>query len=501
MIAAWRDESLRQKIEYLLDSTFDLFKGTLEEIQKSADELKTKLGIRDGQQSRPDYHRVIEELKRVHFIVKKTEFFEIIDKIREGVTNLNALLNFAIAEEPRRRKRSQGRLVNLVRDTSNSIYRALRSNFSCGSGCTHQVHLGLESRSSSIMEMGNTKSQSLSFQLAVNYRAIDTATKKEDSSNDQLLWKGLLMQTLQSNFTFGTVPIRCQPDNNQAGQKTESLVKETQEYPAQMRLYGGQTTTIELQSSNRASTRPAINLCKEIRAGPKSKDIACYGIIADSLAKSAEFEVFPQTDLDGANCSTVSLHQILQARGNGLPCIFKLRLAAKISSSFFQLHSTPWLPGNLSSRQILFIKTGEFINFEKAFVMMSFPESDSGSTGPASMDHGAALRCLGVVLIELEYEETIESLRRTHNTTPRSIYSAEIEGMLRLYGDATIDRLIRTRNWVGNYGRVVNLCMNGHHGTIDLNDKELRQEIYESIVQPLEVDWNLSTFRIPKLNS
>ncbi|KAF4908327.1 hypothetical protein CGCF415_v006615 [Colletotrichum fructicola] len=64
MIAAWRDESLRQKIEYLLDSTFDLFKGTLEEIQKSADELKTKLGIRDGQQSRPDYHRVIEELKR-----------------------------------------------------------------------------------------------------------------------------------------------------------------------------------------------------------------------------------------------------------------------------------------------------------------------------------------------------------------------------------------------------------------------------------------------------
>ncbi|KAF4886013.1 hypothetical protein CGCFRS4_v011477 [Colletotrichum fructicola] len=151
--------------------------------------------------------------------------------------------------------------------------------------------------------------------------------------------------------------------------------------------------------------------------------------------------------------------------------------------------------------QILFIKTGEFINFEKAFVMMSFPESDSGSTGPASMDHGAALRCLGVVLIELEYEETIESLRRTHNTTPRSIYSAEIEGMLRLYGDATIDRLIRTRNWVGNYGRVVNLCMNGHHGTIDLNDKELRQEIYESIVQPLEVDWNLSTFRIPKLNS
>ncbi|KAK1848136.1 hypothetical protein CCHR01_09252 [Colletotrichum chrysophilum] len=412
MIAAWRDESLRQKIEYLLDSTFDLFKGTLEEIQKSADELKTKLGIRDG-----------------------------------------------------------------------------------------QVHLGLESRSSSIMEMGNTKSQSLSFQLAVNYRAIDTATKKEDSSNDQLLWKGLLMQTLQSNFTFGTVPIRCQPDNNQAGQKTESLVKETQEYPAQMRLYGGQTTTIELQSSNRASTRPAINLCKEIRAGPKSKDIACYGIIADSLSKSAEFEVFPQTDLDGANCLTVSLHQILQARGNGLPYIFKLRLAAKISSSFFQLHSTPWLPGNLSSRQILFIKTGEFINFEKAFVMRSFPESDSGSTGPASMDHGAALRCLGVVLLELEYEETIESLRRTHNTTPRSIYSAEIEGMLRLYGDATIDRLIRTRNWVGNYGRVVNLCMNGHHGTIDLNDKELRQEIYEIIVQPLEVDWNLSTFRIPKLNS
>lgn len=65
MIAAWRDESLRQKIEYLLDSTFDLFKGTLEEIQKSADELKTKLGIRDGQVrraslpviSKPSTHR------------------------------------------------------------------------------------------------------------------------------------------------------------------------------------------------------------------------------------------------------------------------------------------------------------------------------------------------------------------------------------------------------------------------------------------------------------
>ncbi|KAF4846810.1 hypothetical protein CGCSCA4_v005973 [Colletotrichum siamense] len=412
MVAAWRDESLRQRIEDLLDSTFNVFKGTLEEIQKSVDELKTKLGIPNG-----------------------------------------------------------------------------------------QVHLGLESRSSSIAERGDKKStQSLSFQLAVNYRAIDTIAESEGDSNDQLLWKRLLMQTLQSDITFATVPIRCQLDNNRAGQKTESLVKGPQQNSVQMRSYGGQTTTIQLPSSNYAPTRPTISLCKEIRAGPKSKDIACYGIIADSLAKSAEFQVFPQTDLDGEKCSTVSLHQILQARGNGLPYIFKLRLATKISSSFFQLHSTPWLPENLSSRQILFIKTGEFINFEQAFVMRSFPEADSGSTNPASRDHGAALRCLGLVLLELDFEETIESLRRTHNTTPRSIYSAEIDGMLKLYGDATIDRLIRSRNWVGNYGRVVNLCMNGHRGTIDLNDEELRQEIYESIVQPLEFDWNLSTFRTPEWN-
>ncbi|KAI8244023.1 hypothetical protein K4K55_006622 [Colletotrichum sp. SAR 10_96] len=49
MVAAWRDESLRQRIEDLLDSTFNVFKGTLEEIQKSVDELKTKLGIPNGQ--------------------------------------------------------------------------------------------------------------------------------------------------------------------------------------------------------------------------------------------------------------------------------------------------------------------------------------------------------------------------------------------------------------------------------------------------------------------
>lgn len=75
--------------------------------------------------------RIKREFKRTTFTLDSAAYKELLDRITNGVTQIDNLLNANIALEPPRRRRSQWRLYKTLRDVTSSLFRAFRSAFVC----------------------------------------------------------------------------------------------------------------------------------------------------------------------------------------------------------------------------------------------------------------------------------------------------------------------------------------------------------------------------------
>ncbi|KAJ0370676.1 hypothetical protein COL154_001050 [Colletotrichum chrysophilum] len=147
----------------------------------------------------------------------------------------------------------------------------------------------------------------------------------------------------------------------------------------------------------------------------------------------------------------------------------------------------------LTSRDILFFKRGEELQYEHAFVMKGLQErledkQKGNNSAPSS--RCPALLALGILLLELNLGRTIESLRIQYETPP--------PGAPRLmYDSMTAQRLLQERQMDSlNYKSAVQRCIGGEFARpkLDLNDEDFRQEIYEKVVALLETDLKNATW-------
>ncbi|KAJ0353549.1 hypothetical protein KNSL1_001979 [Colletotrichum chrysophilum] len=151
------------------------------------------------------------------------------------------------------------------------------------------------------------------------------------------------------------------------------------------------------------------------------------------------------------------------------------------------------MPEILTSRDILFFKRGEELQYEHAFVMKGLQErledkQKGNNSAPSS--RCPALLALGILLLELNLGRTIESLRIQYETPP--------PGAPRLmYDSMTAQRLLQERQMDSlNYKSAVQRCIGGEFARpkLDLNDEDFRQEIYEKVVALLETDLKNATW-------
>ncbi|CAJ2499790.1 Uu.00g026430.m01.CDS01, partial [Anthostomella pinea] len=163
------------------------------------------------------------------------------------------------------------------------------------------------------------------------------------------------------------------------------------------------------------------DLCSIITQN-QNKLPACksYGHLVDSNTSSSDsFEVSPVEFQPGCRTWTmVSLHEILQDKGNHFPKLtfrHKTKLAVLIASSMMQLHKSPWVPGHLTSRDILFIR-GDDTMYDATYTSrMLAPRGQALTTPhpdtPNSDIESADLFALGVLLLELALATPLDVLR------------------------------------------------------------------------------------------
>ncbi|QPC80094.1 hypothetical protein HYE68_010846 [Fusarium pseudograminearum] len=126
----WSKQETQKAIRTRLWKSWDVFEGTLRDIQTATDEMYDKLG-HGSDTSWSDMTLAAKELKRVAFALGRSAYSEHLTTIRDGITNLESLATMNIELEPKRRVRSRVKLLNVLRTVVASIYRAVEGNLKC----------------------------------------------------------------------------------------------------------------------------------------------------------------------------------------------------------------------------------------------------------------------------------------------------------------------------------------------------------------------------------
>ncbi|KAJ4244351.1 hypothetical protein NW762_014478 [Fusarium torreyae] len=501
----WLKEETQREIRARLWKSWDVFQWTLSDIQTATEEINKKLG--NGADAShlilitwSDKSLASKELKRMSFALSRSEYADQLTTIKDGVSNLESLATMNIELEPKRRVRSRVRLLNILRNLASSIYRAVHSSLKCS--CEHQVSMRL-SRCADKMTPADDEEviQSLETHLALSRNCVQSEERSSTGTKSQQ-WEEVLIKAspaLQRPSQASTLPSKTvEAIIDPAKQKKKSVRFSMSRFSStttvtevKARLVTDLMASMSIEAARPASPglQSSINLCGELNKAPVTQRLACLGVISDqSPGDTRSYKVYSSalSALEGHDWQMVSLHEILECRNgqNLLTYRQRLQLAVFAATSVLQLHKTPWMPNLPDSRNIFFIQSGNFANYEKAFLTVE-RHSPEGGSNAAPMIPTPKLLALGVLLIELIQGHTIESLQ-----APNEVLSPDLRP---LSNYMTTQRLLgEVCQTSSNYGSAVRRCIDGEfqRQEFNLEDEDYRHDFYCGIVALLEEDLN-----------
>ncbi|KAI3331155.1 hypothetical protein F4824DRAFT_491742 [Ustulina deusta] len=489
---SWKDDEVHAKIRERLWESFTVFEKTVNNVHAAIQEMKSRLGLQpDGKVRWVDGNAFKRELKRITFTLQKASYDDPL-----------TLTSQSIDLEDQRRRRSQFRVLGLLRETMQSIYHAFK-----GSLCQriHNLNLELVVRTAHITphDEDDKITKDFSFQIVVGIHpnselggiyfkdrsevweevivkevTLSTPTKTASSSPDPSSGKKVRSKIVRFLSTPTIIISKTGTPMSKESQASSTIV---------LCQIAAPTTGLIAGTSSKLDGTP-LNLCETLRKSQKQRFQDCYGYITDTRSNNCRrYGVHPTTKVvDDDSWSTIPLSQALGHKSTDLPQLTyqdRLYLAVVVSSSVLQLHQTSWLPGKLTSADIFFIKRGDISLFKHAFITQRIPESvrpgTSGSSNWKYLRYNTAIMSLGILLIELILGR---SLHRTDaSETPESEFLSDYA--------ATQELLNTVYQWGGlGYGDAVRRCLNWHSYRENVNweDEEFRHDFYSSVVAPLE---------------
>ena len=461
-----------------------------------------------------DGSSVVREFKRATFTLNRSAYTELLSTIRDGVSSLESLTTMNIDLEPKRRARSHVRFLSILRGLSSSMYRAVRSSLACA--CKHKVLMRLSTWPAEITPADEDEEiiQDLKFRMALSSESVrPTQAEPQALTGGLHSWEEIFLQASPASRAaanpaampalsraISDCPARSQKKRGKtvnfasfrssttAAEAAIPLQRETTFISNAM-----SKMTLEVTSVALSSFGSSLDLCGELRKVATEQKAECYGVVFDPepTPTTRSYAVYP---VPGVMCDisegwrVVSLRDVLEGKGglNPLGYRHRLQLAVFIARSVLQFYKTPWLPETPSSRNVFFLLRGNsmFSYYEHAFVM-----AESGNTITDSsvlpIIRSPTLLALGILLIELVQNKTIDSLR----TPDEAVGGSGAHSLLSDY--MTARRLLgEVYQTSSNYGSAVRRCIDGEFSIqkLDLEDEDFRQEVYSGVVALLEED-------------
>lgn len=396
---------------------------------------------------------------RVKFTMKKDDIDAAINDLKEAVQVLETLrqrsqqLNEAEVMTTARLSKRRANILYGIRSKALMLYRALLSSWNWQTQChdSHVVRLFLENShaqsSNSARHLPVADRWHLSFNLAFEglkssnpdmYHACGVEVVDSDGSSGQ--------SASVPNVRFA-LPSQTQP----AGSTTKSVddichvIKQSTVNAEQLRLFLDDTG----------------KLCyKNLNATPN--------VAAPILP--------PQTKL-------VTLQDVLSMPNMSLKS--RVKIAALVATSVIQLHSTPWC-STLGRDSFYFVQdaTGA-VDLENPFVVCHFNQYTRMPTGKVKVEVEMELLNLGILILELWHNSTIEVFAAGVHLALEDTYSSRHDAARRWLAECKNNLLPDV------HGAAVR-CIGCRFDVVDadLEDMKMVVGIYEGVVKPL---WMLAS--------
>ncbi|KAK1836524.1 hypothetical protein QBC39DRAFT_272703 [Podospora conica] len=461
----WREVATAKKIHARLWRSAKVFQDNVLDMNAAVEEMKKKLGLDpDGRPRWMGSPGVQKEFQRVLFVLRRSDYQDLIGRLRTGVSSLETLVLSNVHLEPDRHRRSRGRLCKIVRDAAMGVYHAVRGAITCHGTCPgpHDVGLRLTPQSLPITPDDDDEDviTSVKFRIAISYASTSMGIRGHQWGTASVrLWNHVALHPLKVEQKIATTRSHPGPDperlrkpvrvsfasastSNTCSAATTDIMATT--VPTSL----SQSDGIDMQW---ATTETAIprkpanigNLCQALRRFQKQLGTgeSCGYVKDNNSPVFRRFDVLPLggEDAESGIWSMVSLRDVLCGTGDdnrnsiirsqhALTFRDRLHLAWKVASSVAQLHSTPWLANPPTHDDIFLARDNNNIILGKeAFVLKQFsnaaePRVTSAATSATeaattvlsasktATSRNPELVALGVLLIELILGQPIDPL-------------------------------------------------------------------------------------------
>ncbi|KAF4991532.1 hypothetical protein FDECE_14006 [Fusarium decemcellulare] len=303
--------------------------------------------------------------KKASFSLRKKDYESIISRIKTANSVLHDLAGQNRGLESSRRRRSQARVIKLIRGLSQSIFNALRSATTCRCAQSHDVCLELVSRKAAMVpsDVGDKVAKNFSFHVVLgSYESPDADAGCSDEDER-------IVRPLEQPTRWDSLHVQFEPKSKHNPKLPSSLsvALRNPESPSPRRSvrffesFGSisrqestsatEALTVVSERNMFVATAPvpiavlppvlSSGLCQVVftwHEERKNPEAQCCGYIADPHRR---FGLYPQHH-DLVPRSAVTLRQMLEGGHNkfqGLDLLEKLRVALAISVSILHLYN------------------------------------------------------------------------------------------------------------------------------------------------------------------
>ncbi|KAK2744250.1 hypothetical protein FQN57_004335 [Myotisia sp. PD_48] len=403
----WSDRELDQALRARLAGSFDSYMGTIDQINTIMEDFKGKLKLnQSGKAQFQDLKRFREHYKRLKFSLRKSEYDELINKLRQANISLCRLTNQTISLENIRRSNTE-RLPAIpnferIRNHARSFYSILCDSWKCSCQADHSISLELAAHRSPRKNTARGSKPVFSVVFRYNHENVQNQNQSVPP------WTWLKVDAyLSKHRDTGSTMVHREGGPGIAG--SDEQVKQ----PVSVAIHPLSKRIPPLSSSDIERVE---DLCAAIAKLQQTGKPAGLSLVTAEGARhkySSSLNFSSPTNQNPLSMS--SLRSILKNRQ--FTRYRRLRFAVSLASSVLQLHGTPWMTETWDKDNIHFTGHQGSILLETAFVSTCFNQSgDQNQMPQSSSSWGGPVRnrtlfALGVTLIELWYGAFLHELR------------------------------------------------------------------------------------------
>ncbi|CAO1598697.1 hypothetical protein XANCAGTX0491_002457 [Xanthoria calcicola] len=487
---AWADETLNAKLRQRLPGKYEYesYATTVSYIMETLHKLMDKLKIVERRPlwiehaSSSGKLKLEYELKRITYTLSRRRRDKLMSQLERYNNEIQTLLGNSERLEPMRKKRKSPvtRYFHQIRDHAHNLHAALTHTWRCDDSPTHTAKLLLEKRVRPDEDGGHEIEDPTTIKFNVVFahmgrRMLNTSTMC--SFPDWCAAKVELMDVEPKDERRESLSsVKCDPRTladctSQHSSNAPSLI--TTSSGAGDRMVSFVTTTTEPTTVSICDGAREINdLCSTLRSRSSSQSSLGYFRDAHHRRYILSLSEPAQGKLSNIQ-NIISLEGLLGKKSTAvgqamLPRRSRLAIAGKKDIHFLQdQKDTVYADQPFLVRQI------------------STNEADSAvSSKTTSGGCNTTLLCLGIIILELWFNERIEEqafyqqfLDQEGNDNEYTAFNAAQKWQEQAMEEAGLDLHNATRRCI--------YCAFGA-ASQDLEDEELRQAVYSEVIQPLE---------------